>query len=175
MRARVNDRYCVLLLCIPITYMIQQCIIPPLALGKLRYSAGGPTLLIGFRFMRWRLITATFLFEHTIPLNARITGDKEKKFCNCFGILWRQSRKAWRLRSGATLKYENIIIIKNRKNIIKYRVHPLNYRSHCVHYIYIIYIYNMYIVQVLLKICSAVTWCVFDGFFLYFFLYCFTF
>jgi len=45
--------------------MIQQCIILALALGKLRYAAGGPTLLIGFRFMRWRLITATFLAAYT--------------------------------------------------------------------------------------------------------------
>lgn len=78
-RACKRPIYCVLLLC---TYYILlygtiQCIIPALALGKLRYAAGGPTLLIGFRFMRWRLITATFLAAYGY-LNAGITRQREE-------------------------------------------------------------------------------------------------
>jgi len=70
---------------VPITYYyytIQQCIIPALALGKLRYAAGGPTLLIGFRFMRWRLITATFLGAY-IP--KRRDHETKRRSCNCIG------------------------------------------------------------------------------------------
>lgn len=64
--------------------MIQQCIIPALALGKLRYAADGPTLLIGFRFMRWCLITATFLAAY-LYMPKRLNHETKRRSCNCFG------------------------------------------------------------------------------------------